>query len=534
MANWQSSLVSPSANYISLLDTLALRDEDAAKMAEGPTNPPTGYLRFSRAGNLFQEWSGSAWTDKIIGLTGGGTGASSAAGAATNLGLGTMAFQNNNAVNITGGTIAGITSLSVSGTASILGPLGVTGNPITITSGAPQFIFDNNSAGANLRKWDIVVSGVSMFWRTLDDAGGGLANLLTLNRAGNLLVGGSLTVITGNILIPAQSRPAISISNTDNTYLSNTHAFRNASGVNGLTFYQSGTEPASHPGGQNWFIGGFASPVSGKLIFGDGSGWIYSIGKKSAGTITDLFLYEDSGIFRADSVKALNAFSLTLEAFVEGNITFRLTGLVQGVVVSASTIRFNRLQAWDSFSLVLEAFTEGNISFKLTGTEHARLQSASTLLVDKIQNLNAAQYFILNATGSSPLLQFQVSGQPWLSCFAAGVSTHKCIGLGGNANYALNTPTTNNLVIAQESIIHLTAFASGCEITGIAGGYGGRVLIIECDATNLAFIHRDGRSAGNNQFQLPGNTNLAMNPSNCAIFIWDEVIAKWTMISKTF
>jgi hypothetical protein len=39
----------------------------------------------------------------------GGTGASDAAGARTNLGLGTMAVQNANAVNITGGSITGIT-----------------------------------------------------------------------------------------------------------------------------------------------------------------------------------------------------------------------------------------------------------------------------------------------------------------------------------------------------------------------------------------------------------------------------------------
>jgi hypothetical protein len=43
----------------------------------------------------------------------GGTGASDAAGARTNLGLGTIATQNSNAVTITGGSITGITDITV-------------------------------------------------------------------------------------------------------------------------------------------------------------------------------------------------------------------------------------------------------------------------------------------------------------------------------------------------------------------------------------------------------------------------------------
>ena len=46
-------------------------------------------------------------------LTSGGTGASDASGARTNLGLGTIATQNSNAVTITGGSITGITDLAV-------------------------------------------------------------------------------------------------------------------------------------------------------------------------------------------------------------------------------------------------------------------------------------------------------------------------------------------------------------------------------------------------------------------------------------
>jgi len=48
-----------------------------------------------------------------IPVANGGTGASTAAGARTNLGLGTIATQNNNNVSITGGSITGITDLAI-------------------------------------------------------------------------------------------------------------------------------------------------------------------------------------------------------------------------------------------------------------------------------------------------------------------------------------------------------------------------------------------------------------------------------------
>lgn len=54
----------------------------------------------------------------------GGTGASDASGARTNLGLGTISTQNANSVAITGGTLAGVTSMAI-GTATVDKPLTV-------------------------------------------------------------------------------------------------------------------------------------------------------------------------------------------------------------------------------------------------------------------------------------------------------------------------------------------------------------------------------------------------------------------------
>lgn len=56
---------------------------------------------------------GSMTLGTPLAVTSGGTGSASASGARTNLGLGTMATQNANTVNITGGNISGITDLAV-------------------------------------------------------------------------------------------------------------------------------------------------------------------------------------------------------------------------------------------------------------------------------------------------------------------------------------------------------------------------------------------------------------------------------------
>lgn len=114
MSNW--ALPTATSTYVpDFLDEIKGRDVDAATMAESPTTPPTGYIRYNRTDNTFEEWDGAVWNVIPLDIIGGGTGATSSAGARTNLGIGSMGTQSASAVAITGGTIAGITSLSMSG-----------------------------------------------------------------------------------------------------------------------------------------------------------------------------------------------------------------------------------------------------------------------------------------------------------------------------------------------------------------------------------------------------------------------------------
>jgi hypothetical protein len=107
MADWNTPTL-PTA-YATFLTNVKDRDVDAITMqVAAASNPPTGAFRYVRASDKFQEWSGAAYVDKIISLAGGGTGAATAAGARTSLGLGDMATQSSAAVAITGGNLAGV------------------------------------------------------------------------------------------------------------------------------------------------------------------------------------------------------------------------------------------------------------------------------------------------------------------------------------------------------------------------------------------------------------------------------------------
>lgn len=64
-------------------------------------------LKLVRSPVKFQERASGAWSDRVLSIDGGGTGAATASSARTALGLGTMATQDSSAVSISGGTLAG-------------------------------------------------------------------------------------------------------------------------------------------------------------------------------------------------------------------------------------------------------------------------------------------------------------------------------------------------------------------------------------------------------------------------------------------
>jgi hypothetical protein len=85
---------------------------DLASASSARTNIGLGSIATQNA-NAVSITGGSITGITDLAVADGGTGASDAAGARTNLGLGTIATQNANSVSITGGSITGITDLAV-------------------------------------------------------------------------------------------------------------------------------------------------------------------------------------------------------------------------------------------------------------------------------------------------------------------------------------------------------------------------------------------------------------------------------------
>lgn len=134
MANWNNPLL--TSLYVDFLNEVKARDVDAITMNPG-TNIPVDSKRWNTTTNTFQNWNGSAWVNLVLASAGGGTGSTSP----TN--FGTMAFQNSNAVAITGGTISGVALNADAITAGVLAlNRGGTGASLAL-GGAGAFLQSN-------------------------------------------------------------------------------------------------------------------------------------------------------------------------------------------------------------------------------------------------------------------------------------------------------------------------------------------------------------------------------------------------------
>jgi hypothetical protein len=119
MADWSKPTV--TSNYVTFVDEVKNRDIDAITLqVNALVNPPMSSVKMARVGAplvKFQEWNGSAFVDKVLGVDGGGTGVTTIPALKSALALGTMADQNANAVNISGGNLnaVGISNANLGG-----------------------------------------------------------------------------------------------------------------------------------------------------------------------------------------------------------------------------------------------------------------------------------------------------------------------------------------------------------------------------------------------------------------------------------
>ena len=172
MADWSNPTL--SSTYTNFLNDLKSRDVDLALLFDGTgTNIPTGAIQWNSSTSTFRKWSGSAWSNQIIGIAGGGSGSGTAAGARTNFGLeiGTNVqaynakLQNISSVTFAADQIAYFTNAtSVAST--------------TLTSFARTLLDDNSAAamqatlglsiGSNIQAYSSTLQSISGVSATVD------------------------------------------------------------------------------------------------------------------------------------------------------------------------------------------------------------------------------------------------------------------------------------------------------------------------------------------------------------------------------
>lgn len=211
MADWADTAPDTATAYATVLTNLRDRDKDAAKMfVVAPTNPEENFIRYNRSGDKFQEYLSAVWTDKILALAGGGTGSATAAGARTNLGIGTMGVQNSNAVAITGGSATGLASLGVTGAVDFDGGIQAGSGNVNIIDATGKIPALSSTYLANLSAANLTAIPAAQLSGTVPTAnlGSGAASASTFLRGDQTWATPVGTVPSGLIAIFDAACPA--------------------------------------------------------------------------------------------------------------------------------------------------------------------------------------------------------------------------------------------------------------------------------------------------------------------------------------